>query len=567
MENTLSAETKGEKSVSSSSRKILMNTFSQIAAKVVIGGFSIVILKLLTTYLGISGYGFYKSIYDFLALFAIVADMGLYTIGVREMTKHPENEDIVLGNLMTIRTVLIVLITGVAIISSLFISKFQGTIAPLAIGIAATASVFAILTGTISTALQVHLKIEYNSIASVIGKLAALSYIVFVIFFWFPHNCGSELIGLSTGNGACKISDQAFLQLIMGGVIGNIVMFLSTSLYVRKLVKISYRLDWSFMKDVIWKALPYGLALILNQIYFRIGSFMLIVMVKGPDAVAIYSAPLTMLEAAGVIPLYFMNAILPFLTRSIQEKTGRHKKIIQYAFDFLMIVSLPIVFGTIAIAYQLVYLITTPEFLSNWSIGFFGSDLILQILIVALFFSFLNGLFGYILLACDQQGKMLWRNLVGALLAIFITWLLIPYLGPRGSAIANVITEFYVCVVTYLLAKKYVSFKLNLRVFRNAFFSAIIMMGIVFLIKDWVGVFMRSEMQKIFHENRRLLVVLAQFGASVLVGAIVYIGLLIITKTLTPDMMNMIKKRKIVPSKIAEASAVEKDIFKNENPD
>ena len=158
---------------------------------------------------------------------------------------------------------------------------------------------------------------------------------------------------------------------------------------------------------------------------------------------------------------------------------------------------------------------------------------------------------------------MLWRNLFGAILTVVITWILIPYLGPRGSAIANVFTEFYVCVVTFILAKKYVSFKLNLRVFRNAFLSAAIMMGAVFLTKDWVG----KLMQNALHKSNSTLIVLAQFGASVLIAMIVYFGLLIASKTLTKDMINLIRKRKVATSKVAEASAVEKDTFGNGNPD
>ena len=73
-------------------RKILFNTLSQFLGKAIIGVFGIITVKILTAYLGKAGYGFYKSIFEFMAFFGIIADFGLYTIGVREMSKTPENE-------------------------------------------------------------------------------------------------------------------------------------------------------------------------------------------------------------------------------------------------------------------------------------------------------------------------------------------------------------------------------------------------------------------------------------------------------------------------------------------
>ncbi|MGL5831288.1 MAG: flippase [Candidatus Altimarinota bacterium] len=519
------------KSQTGVARKILLNTATQVIAKLIIGLFSVVILKLLTTYLGKSGYGFYKSIFEFLAFFAIVADLGLYTIGVREMSRDPSQEGKVLGNLMTIRTAMIILIGGVAVAASFLVGEFQGSIAPIAVGVAALATVFAILTGTVSTALQVHLKMEWNSLGSVLGKLVTLGWMLFVILYWFPHNCSSDLVQFLSGSGACSISNEAFLQLIAAGLLGNIVMFLVTFYFTNKLVKVSYRFDLDFIREVIWKALPYGLALVLNQIYFRIGS-MVLLNTMGSDAVAIYSAPLTILEAAGIIPLYFMNAILPFLTRTIKDGKGEHKRIIQLSFDFLMMSALPIVAGTLALAYQMIFIIATPEFLSNTAIGFYGSDIVLQILIIALFFSFLNGLFGYILIASDHQDTLLPRNFIGAIVTVVLTLVLVPHLGERGAAIANVVTEFYIFAASFLLAKKFVDFKIDLSRFWKMLLSTVVMGAAVWYLKDisfyWFG---------LGNKNVALLIPL---------GGVIYVVMLLLTGALTKEMIDMIKKRKVV---------------------
>lgn len=514
-------------------RKIFFNTVSQVIAKVVIGVFSVVILKMLTAYLGLHGYGIYKSIYEFLALFAIVADMGLYTIGVREMAKNPEREEMVLGNMMAARTIVIVLISMVAFGAAFFIDDFKGTIAPYAVAIASVASVFAILTGTVSTALQVHLKMEKNAWGSIAGKLVAMIWMGVVIYLIYPHNCSPDAVKfLVNDGGACSISDGTFMQLIVAGLGGNIVMFLVTAFFAEKLVKIRYRVDWWFWKEVLWKALPYGFALILNQIYFRIGSILLLNMPGfGADYVATYSAPSAMLEAAGIVPLYFMNAILPFLTKALHAKNGSHKGLIQTSFDFLLMSSLPIVTGTFLLAYQFIDIIATPQFLSNPASGYIGSDIVLQILIIALLFSFLNGLFGYVLVASEHQEKLLVRNLIGAALTILLSWIWIPQWGVRGAAFANVITEFYIFVASYVLAKRYVNFSINLRKFWKILLSTAVM-GVVV----WSA---RAPTYNLAHLGNKNVIILIPLGA------VVYIGMLMMTNTLTKDMLKMVMKKRL----------------------
>ncbi len=537
-------------------RKILLNTVSQVVAKVIIGAFSVVILKMLTGYLGKHGYGVYKSIYEFLALFAIVADMGLYTIGVREMAKDPEREEMVLGNMMAARTMVIVLISIVAFGAAFLIDEFRGTIAPYAVAVASVASVFAILTGTVSTALQVHLKMEKNALGSMAGKLVAVIWMGIMIYLIYPHNCSPDAVKFLVNDGsACSISDGTFIQLIVAGLGGNIVMFAVTGYFASKLVKIRYRVDWWFWREVLWKALPYGFALILNQVYFRIGSILLLNM-KGAEYVATYSAPSAMLEAAGIVPLYFMNAILPFLTKTLQAKDGSHKAIIQTSFDFLLMSSLPIVTGTFLLSYQFIDIIATPQFLSDAATGYYGSDIVLQILVIALLFSFLNGLFGYILVASEHQDKLLIRNVFGAALTILLTWLWIPQWEVRGAAFANIITEFYIFVASFFLARRYVEFSINLKRFWKILLSTAVMGAVI-----WWAQVPTYNLAHLGNKNVIILIPLA---------VVVYVGMLLVTGTLTKSMLKLVLKKRSATESVSHeinSAGTGVETKDSENPD
>lgn len=82
-------------------------------------------IKVLTNYLDIAGYGLYSKIYNYLSIFAVIADLGLYTITVRELTKHEDDQKMVekiSSNVLTLRTVSGLLILGLSLAIAPFLS-------------------------------------------------------------------------------------------------------------------------------------------------------------------------------------------------------------------------------------------------------------------------------------------------------------------------------------------------------------------------------------------------------------------------------------------------------------
>jgi O-antigen/teichoic acid export membrane protein len=495
-------------------RKILWNTISQIIGKAIIAVVGVVIIKLITSYLGTAGYGEYTTTFDYLALFAIISDLGLYTIGIREMAKDEKNVEKIIGNIVTVRTVFSIFVISIAGFIAYFIPQYQGSHIPTAVWLAGAAAFLNMMTSIISTVLQVNLKMEYNSLGSVIGKIINLAYIVFAIYILHPGN-----------------TDIGFYHIVFAGVVGNLAMMIVTWWYARKYVPIKFQFDWPFIKEVLIKATPYGVALVLNTIYFRIGSFSLSLL-RSKVEVGVYGVPMRMLEAVGVIPLYFMNAVLPVLTRAINRKDGSHQRIIQFAYDFLVMGSMPIVAGTFALAYPIVSLVSSKEFLSNPATGFVGSDAVLPILIFALAFSFINSLFGFILVADNRQTKILKRNAIGAALTVILDFTLVPHFGVYAAAVDNVITEGYVAIASYLIAKHYIKFKIN---FKNTFkiaFCAIVMGVTLKFLEPVFGQYL---------QNKAIFLLIP-------VGAAIYAGMLYITKTITPEMLALIRKPKSAPA-------------------
>ncbi|MBT4384483.1 flippase [Candidatus Peregrinibacteria bacterium] len=428
----------------STAKKILGNTAVQVAGRAMMAAASVVILKIITSFLSVEEYGMYASIYEFLAFFGIAADLGLFTIAVREMGKGKRDRSFIVSNILGMRMLLAFTTMSAAVISAALIGKFTGTYIPTGVMIASIAVFFVIMHGTVSSVLQVELKMQYATMGLVGGKFISLSWMLATIYFFYAGDPGSD----------------AFYQLIWAGVFGNIFAFLFSLFFARKYAKIWPQFNWGYWKEISVTALPYGTALILNIVYFRIDSLMLLFM-KGPSEVAIYSPAVRMMEILSVVPIYFMNSVLPVLSRHVEEGSKRVSRMIRLSFDFLFMLGMPMAVGVYLIAYPLIFLITQPEFLSRLDEGFYGSDIALQILVFAMFFAYLNSLFTYSLVAVNKQSHLLWINGTAAVFNIAANFYVIPEWGFRGAAVTSIITEIYILLMAWLIARKWIDYKLD----------------------------------------------------------------------------------------------------------
>ena len=497
----------------STARKILSNTIAQILGKVVIAILGLAVVKIATSYLSVAGYGQYIAIYEFLAFFGIAADLGLFTIAVREMSDNKEKIPKIIGNILSLRTFLIFATMGIAIASAFLIPQYNGTKIPLGVAIASITVFLTIINGTLTSVLQAKLKMHIASVATVLGKIGSVGFMVYVAFFGFPTD-----------------NETGFYLLIAAGIIGGLIMNAVTISAVKKITPIKYRFDIDLWKEVLVKALPYGIALILNTIYFRIDS-MLILFIRGEEEVGLYGVAMRMLEQFAILPLYFMNSVLPVLTRAIKEKSDKYKKIIKYSFDFLAALSVPMVVGGVILAYPIIFIVSTPEFLSNLDIGFYGSDIAFKILIFALLFQFLNVLFAFILIAVDKQSKLLYINGVCVIFNIITNLIFIPIYGFRGAAATSVLCELFILIATYIVARKYVKFSINLKNMGKIIFSALVMGASVY--------YLQAPTYSLIQNWNVLLLVPT--------GGLIYVAMLILTKTINKEILAILRKGESKP--------------------
>jgi O-antigen/teichoic acid export membrane protein len=494
-------------------QKIFSNTIVQIIGKGVIALLSIIAVKILTTYLGTELYGEYNAIYTYLAFFSIIADLGIYTIAVREMARKDEDVPAIIGNILTIRTLLATLSIGAAVMSSFFIPQYAHTFIPIGILISGIGTVIALINGVLVSIFQTYLKMQYATYSLVIGKIVSVVGLAVVAFLLFPEHL------IINNPGQLSV---AFYLTIAVGIISSIAMVIVTLFYSKKLVKITYRFNPVIWKRLIKESLPYGIALILGTIYIRVDSF-LITLINGPEELGIYSVATKVIEVVNVLPILFMSTVLPVLIKYLEEKSDKVQELLKHSFTFLVAIGLPIAIGFIVLAYQIVYIIATPEFLTRTTAGFWGSDIALKILAGALFLSFINNLFIYLLVAINQQKKLLFINSGAVIFNVVSNLIILPAWGFRGASVTTVLSELFVLCFTFYYSRKYIRFALDLPALSKIIVSGLLMGFLVYILKEPIIT---------QFANKGIFFLMA-------LGGFLYVFFLIITKAVTKEHVKM----------------------------
>lgn len=469
---------------------------------------SVFILKAISSFLGVEGYGTYTAIYDFLAFFAILADLGLFTIAIREMGKGHRERDFIVGNILGMRILLATLAMSLAVLVAFLLPPYRDSFIPVGVAIASLGVFMNLMHGTVSSVLQLELKMQYSILGLVGGKFLNLAWVLAVVFWFFAGDPGST----------------AFYNLILSGTIGNFFSFLYTLFYSARYAKIRPTFNFDYWKEIALTATPYGLALMLNMIYFRIDGLMILFM-KGERELGFYGPAVRILEILSVISVYFMNSILPSMSAAIKKGGEGLKELLRFSSEFLVMAALPILTGIFVLARPLIELIAEPEFLTQPELGIYGSDVALRILVFANLFGFLANLFTYSLVAVNLQSRLLWINAAAALLNVGSNFYFISHWGFRGAAFTSVVTEAFIFFAAFLFARKAVPLSFGWVSFLKTVFASGVMGGVVWGLEP------------------SLLSALGSLGVLPLmaVGALVYFSLLWLTGAISKEFRHSLK--------------------------
>lgn len=403
-------------------QQVFRNTAFQVLAKLITVAFGLVTRKLLTNYLGPAGFGDYGLALAYAGFFSGVADWGTQLIGIREASRSPTSQSVIFGSVLTLR----LLLSFAAFLLSLWLLPFLGLSGSLH-----TAFIFAgflvvlfALKGSIGVIYDTQLRIDRWLPVEILTAVTTLGLVAVGISFrlslpWF------------------------FISLIISTSLAILLAFLLS----RKLSRITFSLNWAYLKHLGLESLPMGGVLVLYGFYNRIDTFILNRFAPA-HIVGFYVLAYLIYENFSFFASYFTASVLPVLSKS--TTLAQTQATFQKMYDLLIFTGLLASLGSFIAAPLLV----------TWlaSASFHPATPLLRLLSFALFFSFLNHGTGYTFIALNRQRQYFWISLSALVINIVLNILFIPLYGAAAAAATTVITEITVQLLSLFLLFKSLSF-------------------------------------------------------------------------------------------------------------
>ena len=352
----------------------------------------------------------------------VVADFGINTLLIREISRNKESVGKYFKNSMVIKLFMSLLIFFVLVAYINLMSYPQSTKDVVyMIWIFSLISTFTELFYSVFRAFENMffdsiIKIMRMIILTTIGIYALLRYENVLIF------------------SAAFVVTEALVLLMAYGIA-------SKRFYVNR-----GKIELKFIIKILKCAFPFLLSFVFSTIYFYISSVMLS-KIKGDVEVASFSAAYNIILAILFIPGVYGNAIYPVMSRYFKSSKRDLKVVYARSFKYLMILGFPVSAG--------VY------FLSKDMMGFFygekyiGSYIALQIISLYLLIKFLNTLMGFLLSSINRQGYRVFSQGITALIIVILNLILIPKKGYPGAAIATLLAEVILFAMYYFYSSKF----------------------------------------------------------------------------------------------------------------
>lgn len=378
---------------------------------------SFIYFTLLARFLGPEIIGKYAFVLAFTTIFAIITDLGLTPVLIRETARDKNSAQNYLRVILCVKFALIGLAYLAVMISAYWLGHPRLILELIA------------LSGIVMALDAAHL-----TLYGVLRGKQILKY---------------EAIGMVSGQGiTLAVGALALLtrlplhSFIFALCLGSAWNVLFSLIIVKKQgINLLPKWNWPIIRSVCLISVPFALSGIFTRVYSYIDT-VLLQHIKGDLAVGWYSIPYKITYAFQFLPMALSAAIYPALSAAWRQDKARLKWIYERAIRYSILIALPISFGIAALAPEIIRSIYGAEFEN--------SILPLQISIFGLIFIFLYFPVGALLNATDRQAVNTVFMGITMLINILINIALIPQYGAVGASVAAVSTAAFLFFGTFI---------------------------------------------------------------------------------------------------------------------
>lgn len=469
--------------------KIARNTSYFTSALVIQKLISFIYFSYIAVKIGANSLGSYTFALYFTTIFAVLIDIGLSNVLVREVAKFREKSQQYLSAVMSVKVPLAILVYAAAALTINFLNN--PTLVKQLVYLSGVIMVLDSFTLTFYAFLRGHQNLKFESIGTIIFQL--IVFISGIIIVNLTHDLRVLILAILLAS-FFNFSYSAILLKVKLGL------------------KFLAKVDKSIVKALLLFTIPFALAAIFTRVYGYIDTVLLNQLI-GASAVGYYSIPYKITFSFQFIPMALVASLYPAFSSYFVQSKELLEKTFAKAMVFLGIIAVPISLGVIALARPLMIRIYTSQYEP--------SILPLQILIVTLVFLFLNFPLGSLLNACNRQTRNTVHIGIVMVVNIILNFLLIPRFSYIGAAIASSLSTLLMFGLQLYVVKQIipVNFKYLAARFGAIFISSLAM----YFILIWLLAFLN-------------------FIVLVPIGAVIYLAALYLLKGFNKEDLTMIKQ-------------------------
>lgn len=463
-------------------RKVAYNTIIQVIGRIATTITSLAMASLLNAGLHPDGWGAYVAVTTYTGLFAVLADLGINTLYLREISRYPEKTEDITANFLGFRLVTALVLLGVGPLLASILPVYAGL--AQGIMIVSIGQFFLVFNQIFISVFQARLKMDRAMLTDLCGRLLILIGVIWLL----KHGSGPGQL-----NGA-----------LWAVAAGNAFNALLSYFFVRKFVKIRFAFipkDWPAL---LLRTLPMGALTVLGMIHFKADSVIL-TLLRSKTEVGIYGNAYKIIEITLTLPGIFVGGLFPAMTQAILHKDPHFHAFMQKAFDLLLFVALPLVMVLGLMAPLIIGILTRANV---WESAF-----ALQVLGLAMLPWFIGSLMAFAMLAAEQQRLLSLFELIAVGVNVALNFWLIPIWGFKGAAFTTLLTETFTTICAGYLCYKVIGYLPSWRVLKTGLPTILVIVLLALSLnnalplRSWIDVYLQA--------NRLL-----QAGITLLVGGV-----------------------------------------------
>jgi len=396
-------------------RRIFKNTAALASADIFTRLMRFGLAVVIARTLGPAGYGVYAFAFSFAEVYGVISDFGMSNLIIRDTSREKKYLARYVGNILFVETALSLIAYGFlfVLVGAMNLPQEKAVI----VYIAVISYVLTALAQIVRATFKAHERMEYDATLNIIQQSVTVILGIGVLYF------GYGLIALA-------------MVFVLGSLINLIA---SLALVSVKFTRPAFRLNRRFLTYLVKEVPSFGLIVFFSLIYYKI-STLLLSFIQGDAATGWFNASYAMAVSLTFLPAAFMGALFPVISTLHVSSKDLAKTVYNESFRYMVILGLPLAFGTTVLADKVIDIIYGPPF--------HNSIVVLQIVIWSVSILFLNFVLTTTLTSINLQRVVMYATGVAVTVNIILNLLVIPgysYVGASYVMIATELTTFSIC--------------------------------------------------------------------------------------------------------------------------